>query len=128
MASSCFRYSFQLILLSLIAVVITACDSPEATLDRIRREVQSYTKEQTSEKKTAIEASFEKLDKQIDKLAQSGRSIEAKSLKDQRDRVMTEFKQAQFDGAVDQARSAIRKVSAAIKQARDSFSDTTKDE
>ncbi|MFV0337843.1 MAG: hypothetical protein ACK5LK_06320 [Chthoniobacterales bacterium] len=121
---SVFKSLFKALSLLLIAVVVTACDSPEATLDTVQREVAAYEKAPTPEKKATIEASFEKLDKQIDQLNQSGKTIEAKGLKDRRDRAMTEFKQAQFNGAVDQVGAAVKKITGAIKQAGESFSDT----
>ena len=62
---------------ALCGLPLTACDSPQSTVDSLRREIAAFRANPGDQEQLAIEQSFAKLESQIAKLEKSGKSAEA---------------------------------------------------
>ena len=94
---------------------LSACDSPKKTLDSLQREIAAYSIEPTPEAEQKIQAGFEKLDADIAKLNDSGKTAEAAELQRQVDNLRSQYDTARLAGSLQKARNAIQGFGQSVK-------------
>jgi hypothetical protein len=96
-------------------LLLAACDSPKKTLDGLQNEIAAYSIEPTPDAEQKIEAGFEKLDADIAKLNDSGKSAEASTLQRQVDALRSRYDTARLAGSLQKARNAIQGFGQSVK-------------
>jgi len=104
-----------LLTLLLPLLFLSACDSPKKTLDSLQREIAAYSIEPTPEAEQKIQAGFEKLDADIAKLKDSGKTAEAAELQRQVDNLRSQYDTARLAGSLQKARNAIQGFGQSVK-------------
>ena len=104
-----------LLTLLLPLVFLSACDSPKKTLDSLQREIAAYSIEPAPEAEQKIQAGFEKLDADIAKLKDSGKTAEAAELQRQVDNLRSQYDTARLAGSLQKARNAIQGFGQSVK-------------
>jgi hypothetical protein len=104
-----------LLTLLLPLVFLSACDSPKKTLDSLQREIAAYSIEPAPEAEQKIQAGFEKLDADIAKLNDSGKTAEAAELQRQVDNLRSQYDTARLAGSLQKARNAIQGFGQSVK-------------
>ena len=94
---------------------LTGCDSPKKTLDGLQSEIAAYSIEPTPAAEQKIEEGFEKLDADIAKLNDSGKTAEAASLQRQVDALRSRYDTARLAGSLQKARNAIHGFGESVK-------------
>jgi|LakMenEpi03Aug12_release.lakeMendotaPanAssembly.Ray.scaffolds.fasta_scaffold498390_3 hypothetical protein len=94
---------------------LTGCDSPKKTLDGLQSEIAAYSIEPTPAAEQKIELGFEKLDADIAKLNDSGKTAEAASLQRQVDALRSRYDTARLAGSLQKARNAIQGFGQSVK-------------
>jgi hypothetical protein len=94
---------------------LTGCDSPKKTLDGLQSEIAAYSIEPTPAAEQKIELGFEKLDADIAKLNDSGKTAEAASLQRQVDALRSRYDTARLAGSLQKARNAIHGFGESVK-------------
>jgi hypothetical protein len=94
---------------------LTGCDSPKKTLDGLQSEIAAYSIEPTPAAEQKIELGFEKLDADIAKLNDSGKTAEAASLQRQVDALRSRYDNARLAGSLQKARNAIQGFGESVK-------------
>lgn len=94
---------------------LTGCDSPKKTLDGLQSEIAAYSIEPTPAAEQKIELGFEKLDADIAKLNDSGKTAEAASLQRQVDALRSRYDTARLAGSLQKARNAIHGFGQSVK-------------
>jgi hypothetical protein len=94
---------------------LTGCDSPKKTLDGLQSEIAAYSIEPTPAAEQKIELGFEKLDADIAKLNDSGKTAEAASLQRQVDALRSRYDTARLAGSLQKARNAIQGFGESVK-------------
>lgn len=106
----------QLLLTLLLPLIfLSACDSPKKTLDVLQREIAVYSIEPTPEKEQKIQAGFERLDADIAKLNDSGKSAEAAALQGQVDNLRSQYDAVRLASSLQKARNAIQGFGQSVK-------------
>jgi len=103
--------------------LICGCDSPDRTLDTIRKDLAAYKTTPNAETQIEVERSFEKLDDQIDKLRRDGRSAEAAAVEGIASNLRGDFRAARMVNSLRDAQSAVQGISEAIRDAGKSIGD-----
>lgn len=109
--------------LCLAVALLSGCDSPDRTLDTIRKDLAAYKSNPTPETQLAVETSFKKLDEQIAALNQDGRSAEAAAVEGMASNLRGDFRAARMVNSLRDAQSAIQDIGEAIKDAGKSIGD-----
>jgi hypothetical protein len=104
-----------LLTLLLPLLFLSACDSPKKTLDSLQREIAAYSIEPAPEAEQKIQAGFEKLDADIAKLKDSGKTAEAAELQRQVDNLRSQYDTARLAGSLQKARNAIQGFGQSVK-------------
>ena len=94
---------------------LTGCDSPKKTLDGLQSEIAAYSIKPTPAAEQKIEEGFEKLDADIAKLNDSGKTAEAASLQRQVDALRSRYDTARLAGSLQKARNAIHGFGESVK-------------
>jgi hypothetical protein len=102
-------------LLLIPLLFLAACDSPKKTLDGLQSEIAAYSIESTPAAEQKIELGFEKLDADIAKLNDSGKTAEAASLQRQVDALRSRYDTARLAGSLQKARNAIQGFGQSVK-------------
>jgi len=102
-------------LLLIPLLLLAACDSPKKTLDALQNEIAAYSIEPTPDAEQKIEAGFEKLDSDIAKLNDSGKTAEAAALQRQVDALRSRYDSARLAGSLQKARNAIQGFGQSVK-------------
>ncbi len=105
-----------------LSVVLTACDSPERTLDTARRQLTEFKANPNDTTQAAFEASLSKLDRQLTDLEAQGKPVS--DLRRQVVALQSDFQAARMARALLDARRAIEGFGSALKEAGKSFTDT----
>ena len=114
MESLCFE-TMKKYLLLIPLLLLAACDSPKKTLDGLQNEIAAYSIEPTPDAEQKIEAGFEKLDADIAKLNDSGKTAEAAALQRQVDALRSRYDTARLAGSLQKARNAIQGFGQSVK-------------
>lgn len=105
----------RLCLLLLSVFVLASCDSPERTVDTLRKQITSFKATPTDAIQLQIEQSFAKLDTQIDKLEASGKPNEASVLRRQESTLRSDYQAAKVAKTINDAKSAIQGIGESLK-------------
>ncbi|MBU3666130.1 MAG: hypothetical protein FGM15_09695 [Chthoniobacterales bacterium] len=100
-----------------LAVVLSACDSPQSVIDALRRDIATYATAPTAEAAAAIDANFDLLDSRIAKLRASGRDQEAAAFANERDTLRAQYAAARVGASLQKARQAVEGLGEAFRQA-----------
>lgn len=119
---------FLMLLFGVIAFGLTGCDSPDRTLDSIRRDLAAYKLNPTPDAEVKVEQGFKKLDAQIGELTQSGRTGEAAAVESMASNLRGDFRAARMVNSLRDAQSAIEGIGSAIKDAGKSIGDVFKEQ
>ena len=102
-------------LLLIPLLFLAACDSPKKTLDGVQNEIAAYSLEPTPDAEQKIEVGFKKLDADIAKLNDSGKTAEAATLQRQVDALRSQYDTARLAGSLQKARNAIQGFGQSVK-------------
>jgi hypothetical protein len=114
-----------IILLTVFAVFcLSACEKPQSTLRVLQDDVSTYAANPSDEIAAKIDANFAKLDGQIVKLRNAGKTEEADRIASQRDALQAQYAAARMTASLLKAKEAavnvgqaFRKVGEALGQA-----------
>jgi ABC-type Fe3+ transport system substrate-binding protein len=109
-----------------VVLVLAGCDSPSRTIDTARKQLAEFQAAPDAEKQAAVEKSLDKLDAQIEQLAQKGDRSQADLLRSQASGLHTDFQAAKMARAFNDVKNAIQGIGDAFKDAGKSFSETLK--
>jgi predicted small secreted protein len=107
------------------AVVLSGCDSPQRTIDSLRKELMEFKAAPDDAKEARIEADFAKLENQIAMVQQKG-DPRADDLRAQLASLRGEYQTAKIARALQNARSAIQGFGEALKDTAKSVEDALK--
>ncbi|HVQ20368.1 MAG TPA: hypothetical protein VMS23_04880 [Terrimicrobiaceae bacterium] len=107
------------------AVVLSGCDSPQRTIDSLRKELMEFKAAPDDAKEARIEADFAKLENQIAVVQQKG-DPRADDLRAQLASLRGEYQTAKIARALQNARSAIQGFGEALKDTAKSVEDALK--
>ena len=107
------------------AVVLSGCDSPQRTIDSLRKELMEFKAAPDDAKEARIEADFAKLENQIAVVQQKG-DPRADDLRAQLASLRGEYQTAKIARALQDARSAIQGFGEALKDTAKSVEDALK--
>jgi hypothetical protein len=105
----------NLLLLLIPLLLLVACDSPKKTIEALQRDIAAYSIEPTPVAEQKIKAGFEKLDSDIAKLNESGKTAEAAALQRQVDTLRSRYDTARLAGSLQKARNAIQGFGQSVK-------------
>lgn len=106
----------RVVLLTMVAL-LAGCDSPKRTLESLRGEIAEYKANPNDAQEETIEASFAKLETQIDELEKKGDLAEASSLRASAENLRSDYRAARMVRAMKEAQSAVQEVGEAFKEA-----------
>jgi predicted small secreted protein len=106
-------------------VVLSGCDSPQRTIDSLRKELMEFKAAPDDAKEAKIEADFAKLENQIAVVQQKG-DPRADDLRAQLASLRGEYQTAKIARALQNARSAIQGFGEALKDTAKSVEDALK--
>jgi outer membrane murein-binding lipoprotein Lpp len=114
-----------LLALAVGAALLTGCDSPQRTIDSLRKDITEF--KATSDEKTQakIDESFAKLEGQVAVLQQGG-DPKAEAFKSQLASLRADYQAARMTKAVQDARKAIQGFGDALKETAKGVEDAFK--
>jgi len=98
----------------LAALFISGCDSPQSTIDKLRKEIIEFQAKPDAEKQIAIEKDFVKLEEQVGKLEAKG-DDKANIYKSQLASLRNDYQAAKMAKAMEDAKNAIQGLGEAMK-------------
>jgi predicted small secreted protein len=107
------------------AALLSGCDSPQRTIDSLRKELMEFKAAPDDAKEARIEADFAKLENQIAVVQQKG-DPGADDLRAQLASLRGEYQTAKIARALQNARSAIQGFGEALKDTAKSVEDALK--
>jgi hypothetical protein len=108
-----------------LVLAIAGCDSPQRTIDSLRKEIAEFKAAPDEKKQAQIEANFAKLEQQIVQM-ESKDSLKADLLKRQYAGLQGEYQAAKLARTLNDAKNAIQGFGDALKEGAKSFSDSLK--
>jgi outer membrane murein-binding lipoprotein Lpp len=111
--------------LALGAALLAGCDSPQKTVDSLRKELMEFKAAPDETKQAKIDADFAKLESQIAALQQRG-DVKADELKRQLASLRGDYQSAKMAKALQDARSAIEGFGEALKDTAKGVEDAFK--
>ena len=113
------------LVLVLAAVALAGCDSPQRTIDSLRKEIMGFKAAPDEKKQANIDEKFAKLEGQIAALQQRG-DPKAEELRSQLTSLRADYQAARMAKAVQDAKSAIQGFGEALKDTAKSVQDAFK--
>lgn len=113
------------LVLVLAAVALAGCDSPQRTIDSLRKEIMEFKAAPDEKKQANIDEKFAKLEGQIAALQQRG-DPKAEELRSQLVSLRADYQAARMAKAVQDAKSAIQGFGEALKDTAKSVQDAFK--
>lgn len=101
------------VLASILAVLLSGCDSPQKTADALRKEIVEFQTAPSEIKQTQIEQNFAKLEVQIAKLPPDAEATAV--MKEQLDALRADYQAAKMAKALQDAKNAIQGFGEALK-------------
>ncbi len=98
-----------------LTFALASCDTPERTVDTLRREIAAYKAAPDDVKQIEIEKNFVHLDEQIDALRKKGDRDKADDLAETRTTLRGDYQSARMGRAIQDAKSAIQGFGEAFK-------------
>ena len=114
------------IALLLGAVLLVGCDSPERTVDSLRKEIAEFRIAPDEKTRVKIDQNFAKLERQVADLQQRG-DPRAGELRNQLISLRGDYQAARMSKAVQDAKDAIQGFGEALKNTAKSFEEAFKD-
>jgi predicted small secreted protein len=114
------------IALLLGAVLLVGCDSPERTVDSLRKEIAEFRIAPDEKTRVKIDQNFAKLERQVADLQQRG-DPRAGELRNQLISLRGDYQAARMSKAVQDAKNAIQGFGEALKNTAKSFEEAFKD-
>jgi predicted small secreted protein len=114
------------IALLLGAVLLVGCDSPERTVDSLRKEIAEFRIAPDEKTRVKIDQNFTKLERQVADLQQRG-DPRAGELRNQLISLRGDYQAARMSKAVQDAKNAIQGFGEALKNTAKSFEEAFKD-
>lgn len=111
--------------LALGAAVLAGCDSPQRTVDSLRKEIMEFKAAPDERRQAKIDENFAKLEGQIAVLQQRG-DPKADELKSQFVSLRADYQAARMSKAVQDAKKAIQGFGEALKDTAKSVEDAFK--
>ncbi len=99
----------------LATLFISGCDSPQSTIDKLRKEIIEFQAKPDAEKQIAIEKDFVKLEEQVGKLEAKG-DDKANIYKSQLASLRNDYQAAKMAKAMEDAKNAIQGLGEAAKE------------
>lgn len=99
----------------LATLFITGCDSPQSTIDKLRKEIIEFQAKPDADKQVAIEKDFVKLEEQVGKLEAKG-DDKANLYKSQLASLRSDYQAAKMAKAMQDAKNAIQGLGEAAKE------------
>ena len=100
------------------------CDSPQDTLQSLRKEVSAYAASPTDAAAAKIDEGFARLDGQITKARAAGQTAEATSMGQERDALQAQYAAARMTASLLKAKEAAANVGEAFRKAGEAFGKT----
>ena len=110
----------------LVAVLLAGCDSPQSTVDSLRKEIQAFRANPNDQTQLMVEQSFAKLDKQITKIEVSGKPAEAAELRSREQDLRADYTAAKLARNVNDATKALQGIGDAFQEAGKTIGDSFK--
>lgn len=98
----------------LAALFISGCDSPQSTVDKLRKQIIEFQANPDPDKQVEIEKDFAKLKEQVDKAVAKG-DDKANTYKSQLASLQTDYQAAKMAKAMQDAKNAIQGFGEAAK-------------
>jgi hypothetical protein len=114
------------IALLLGAVLLVGCDSPERTVDSLRKEIAEFRIAPDEKTRVKIDRNFAKLERQVADLQQRG-DPRAGELRNQLISLRGDYQAARMSKAVQEAKDAIQGFGEALRNTAKSFEEAFKD-
>jgi predicted small secreted protein len=114
------------ILLLLAAVVLVSCNNPQNTVDRLRKEIESFQGNPTPEKQVVIDKSFIELDDQIAVLEKNGDTAKAAQFRQAEASLRGDYQVAKMAKTIQDAKNAIENFGEAVKSGAQNIQDAFK--
>jgi hypothetical protein len=114
------------IALLLGAVLLVGCDSPERTVDSLRKEIAEFRIAPDEKTRVKIDQNFAKLERQVADLQQRG-DPRAGELRNQLISLRGDYQAARMSKAVQEAKDAIQGFGEALRNTAKSFEEAFKD-
>jgi hypothetical protein len=111
-------------LLAVILFSAPGCDSPQDTLQSLRKEVSAYATSPTDAAAAKIDEGFARLDGQIAKARAAGQTAEATSMGQERDALQAQYAAARMTASLLKAKEAAANVGEAFRKAGEAFGKT----
>ena len=111
-------------LLAVILFSAPGCDSPQDTLQTLRKEVSAYATSPTDAAAAKIDEGFARLDGQIAKARAAGQTAEATSMGQERDALQAQYAAARMTASLLKAKEAAANVGEAFRKAGEAFGKT----
>lgn len=108
--------------LVLAALFIAGCDSPQPTIDTLRKEISAFKTTPDDKKELSIEQNLAKLETQVEKLQKKG-DAKADDYARQLVSLRTDYQAAKMGKAVEDAKKALEGFGNALKDGVKSFGD-----
>ena len=112
--------------LLLAAVVLVSCNNPQNTVDRLRKEIETYKAAPTAEKQAAIDKSFIELDDQIAVLEKNGDTGKAAQFRQAEASLRGDYQVAKMAKTIQDAKNAIENFGEAVKSGAQNIQDAFK--
>lgn len=93
---------------------LSGCDSPQSTVDKLRKEIIEFQADPDPDKQVAIEKDFVKLEEQVNKAVAKG-DDKANTYKSQLASLRTDYQAAKMAKAMQDAKNAIQGFGEAAK-------------
>lgn len=104
-------------LLLVATLGLSACGSPQDTVADLQREISAYPNAPTDEAATSIQNSFARLEEQITKLRNDGKTSEADDFARQRDALQAQYAAARLTSSLLKAKQAAEGVGQSFRAA-----------
>lgn len=117
---------FPALLAAAAVCMVPGCDRPEDTLTTLQTDVASYAANPTDPAAAAIDEKFSRLDAQIAKLRDRGRTDEAASLANRRDALQAQYAAARMTASLLKAKEAAAGIGEAFRQVGEAFGQALK--
>ena len=110
------------VLFVMLATLLAAgCDSPRNTVESLQREIGAYSGDPSEAASDRIDNLFARLDGQIAKLREAGRTEQAADFSRQRDALQAQFATARLTATLLKAKQAAEGLGEAFRQAGESL-------
>ncbi len=119
--------SLGTLILILAAVFVTGCDSPQPTIDTLRKEIAAFKTTPDDKKQLEIEQNLAKLEAQVEKLQRKG-DAKADDYARELTSLRTDYQAAKMGKALEDAKKALEGFGNALKDGVKSFGDTFRKE